>query len=554
MKQLTEGSLFAGIGGWTIACAKFGVKSLWASEIDPFPIEVMQRHFPDVEQVGDINKLSGFTLPPVDILTAGSPCQDLSVAGKREGLTGERSGLFVKAVQIFREMREATNGRYPRYFIWENVPGALSSNRGLDFKAVLEAITEAEVPVPPSKKWAAAGMVRGEKCELAWRILDAQYWGVPQRRRRIFLVADFGGSSAAKILFKPEKLPGYLEARKDAWERAAVSAEAGTPQAGTPAGEEDVTANAFALCSKHSNGMNSDSPYGMSYETAKSRTLDCNGGNPACNQGGMLVVSKKSECFEEGSPEGVPRMHGDIAPTLKAQTGGQRKPCVLEKTEVRCFEPRSQDGVPRLHGTISPTLNTMQGGQRQPCVYMQETRVFEPRSRDRVPRVGGTVVPTLTSNQGGGQRQPCIYTEQKAASADTYCVQGSIIDRKDKNGAQGKGWEEDVSFTLNTKDRHVVAGERVIGSLCADDYKGVNNQLVNQGKLHTDTSGVRRLTPLECERLQGLPDNWTAPGSDARRYRAIGNGMAQPCPDFVIGSLVREVELEEAPHTEEKEI
>lgn len=198
--KLTLGSLFNGIGGWIVAGDKYGIKTLWESEIDEYCQAVTHHHFPDVKQLGDITKINVDELEPVDIICAGSPCQDLSVAGKREGLNGERSGLFRTAIKLVHGLRQRTGS--PRYFVWENVPGAFSSNKGLDFRAVLSEITKTEVPMPANGKWAEAGYVEwGGTSSLAWRTLDAQYWGVPQRRKRIFLVADFDGRSAAEILF-----------------------------------------------------------------------------------------------------------------------------------------------------------------------------------------------------------------------------------------------------------------------------------------------------------------------------------------------------------------
>ena len=208
--KLKLGSLFDGIGGWPLAASKYGISPVWASEIETFPIAVTEKHFPSMKQLGDITAINGTDIEPVDIICMGSPCQDLSVAGKRKGLSGARSGLFMDAVRIVREMREATNGKYPKFVIWENVPGAFSSNKGNDFRAVLEEITESSIPMPKSGRWATSGMVRSSSCEVAWRILDAQYWGVPQRRKRIFLVADFRGQCSAEILFKPESVSGNI--------------------------------------------------------------------------------------------------------------------------------------------------------------------------------------------------------------------------------------------------------------------------------------------------------------------------------------------------------
>jgi len=231
--QLTLGSLFDGIGGFPYAASFYGIRPLWASEIVPECVSVTKKHFPDMEHFGDITKLHGGKLPPVDIITFGSPCQDLSVAsGKRLGLAGERSGLFLEAIRIIREMQEATNGEYPKFALWENVPGALSSSSRRDFKAVLEAFAETEVPMPGSGRWANAGMVRGRGVDLAWCVYDAQYFGTAQRRRRIFLVADFRGTRAGEILFVPKSLSGYFAAGGTPRQGLAAYAQSGAGTAG----------------------------------------------------------------------------------------------------------------------------------------------------------------------------------------------------------------------------------------------------------------------------------------------------------------------------------
>lgn len=168
MKTLTLGSLFDGIGGFPLAAQRCGIKTVWASEIEPACIEITKRHFPQMEHLGDITQINGGKITPVDIISFGSPCQDLSTAGKQKGLSGERSGLFLDAVRIIYEMRRATNGRYPTFIIWENVSGAFSSNGGNDFRIVLEKITNANIPMPKSGKWATAGMVRGCRGGQAW--------------------------------------------------------------------------------------------------------------------------------------------------------------------------------------------------------------------------------------------------------------------------------------------------------------------------------------------------------------------------------------------------
>jgi DNA (cytosine-5)-methyltransferase 1 len=216
MNSLTLGSLFDGIGGFPLAAERAGIKTLWASEIEPAPIEITKKHFPAMKHLGDITKVDGSKIEPVDIISFGSPCQDLSVAGQRAGLSGERSGLFVQAIRIIREMRSATGGRYPRWALWENVPGALSSGKsdrmprgGEDFRVVLEKVCQTSIPVPKGGRWAEAGMVECKDRQVAWRCLDAQY-AVPQRRKRIFLVCDFAGKRADKVLFECQSLLGNL--------------------------------------------------------------------------------------------------------------------------------------------------------------------------------------------------------------------------------------------------------------------------------------------------------------------------------------------------------
>ena len=337
-----------------MAASKNGVKPLWSSEIDEYPAAVTEYHFPDVKQYGDITQIDGTKVDPVDILCAGSPCQDLSVAGKRAGLEGNRSSLFHEAIRIMREMREKTNGEYPKYFVWENVPGAFSSNRGQDFRAVLEEITESEIPMPESGKWAEAGMVRSSKCALEWRVLDAQYWGVPQRRKRVFLVADFTNRCSGEILFERESVCGNPAESKRTGKETARNAGRSTD--GTGAADKLITC------------------YNM--------------GQP----------SNDFEPYTEG---------GGVSPTLISRmgTGGNQVPIIHS-----VFENRHDEGVRFVKGDKSNTI----------CAGMGE----------------------------GGGNVPCIHS---------FALQGSMIGRELKNGPQGSGINEEVSFTLNTIDRHAVA-------------------------------------------------------------------------------------------------
>ncbi len=354
-EQLTLGSLFDGIGGFPYAASFYGIRPLWASEIVPECVSVTKKHFPDMEHVGDITKLHGGKLPPVDIITFGSPCQDLSVAsGKRLGLAGERSGLFLEAIRIIREMQEATNGEYPKFALWENVPGALSSSSRRDFKAVLEAFADAEVPMPGSGRWANAGMVRGRGVDLAWCVYDAQYFGTAQRRRRIFLIADFRGTRAGEILFVPKSLSGYFAAGGTPRQGAAAYAQAG---AGT-AGEGDV----------------------------------------------IPAISMRIRCGCEGGGKG---------PLLQVEKSGT----LATGNDQYLFAPK--DAVEILNDQGGDSLSVEKGG----------------------------VSPTLRSQTHGN------------LPITAYAIQGSMIGRADGNGPQGDGINENVSFTLNTIDRHAVCVE-----------------------------------------------------------------------------------------------
>ena len=237
MTEVTIGSLFSGSGGFELAASICGIKPVWASEIEPLPILVTKKNFPEMKHLGDIGYIKGDKIDPVTIISGGSPCQDMSIAGQRVGLDGDRSGLFRQQIRIVKEMRNSDikKGRTgkdirPRFMVWENVPGAFSSNRGGDFQSVLQEIAgiadeTAAVPFPPKNKWAEAGCIMGDTFSIAWRTLDAEYWGVPQRRKRIFLVADFGGNTAPKVLFERKGLRRDLKESREAWQGTTGNSE-----------------------------------------------------------------------------------------------------------------------------------------------------------------------------------------------------------------------------------------------------------------------------------------------------------------------------------------
>ena len=387
--QLTLGSLFDGIGGFPYAASFYGIRPLWASEIVPECVSVTKKHFPDMEHVGDITKLHGGKLPPVDIITFGSPCQDLSVAsGKRLGLAGERSGLFLEAVRIIREMQEATNGEYPKFALWENVPGALSSSSRRDFKAVLEAFTDAEVPMPGSGRWANAGMVRGRGVDLAWCVYDAQYFGTAQRRRRIFLIADFRGERSGEILFVPKSLSGYFAAGGTPRQGPAAYAQsgAGTAGAGIDGYNAQMTGHVAATL-----GTNC----GMS--TGRNGVIEMPDGMGAA----VPAISMRIRCGCEGGGKG---------PLLQIEKSGT----LATGNDQYLFAPKN--AVEILNDQGGDSLSVEKGG----------------------------VSPTLRSQTHGN------------LPITAYAIQGSMIGRADGNGPQGDGINENVSFTLNTIDRHAV--------------------------------------------------------------------------------------------------
>ena len=235
------GSLFDGSGGFPLAGVINGMKPVWASEIEPYPLKVTAARFPNMIQLGDVTKINGAAIEPVDVVTFGSPCQDLSVAGKQAGIhDGERSNLFFEAIRIIKEMREhdrrtgmADEHLRPRFAVWENVPGAFSSNKGADFQAVLQALCEVtdtyvSVPFPEKGKWQKAGCIVGDGYSVAWRVYDAQFWGVPQRRKRIYLIADFGSERAGEILFERTGMRGRFEARGAHGQGIAADSQGGT--------------------------------------------------------------------------------------------------------------------------------------------------------------------------------------------------------------------------------------------------------------------------------------------------------------------------------------
>ena len=705
--QLTLGSLFDGSGGFPLGGILAGIEPVFSSEIEPFPILVTHKRLPQVKHYGDVSRLSGAELPPVDIITFGSPCQDLSIAGKRAGIhDGDRSNLFFQAIRIIKEMRDATNGRYPRYCVWENVPGAFSSHGGDDFKAVLEAVIGVkeegiEVPSPENHRWPKSDVYLGNGWSVAYRVFDAQYWGVPQRRARIYLVADLAGGSAGEVLFKSEGLSGYTPQGFRSWQGAARCAEEGTGKTGgrTDAGGGTLCVNcqgtsgvgiteekALALVAQdhgnhpavlHAVGIDG---YNAAVTDDTAATLGVNCGMSTGRNGVLQAAGFSTEHSakarsigyeEEVSPtlragvvpaalsvenhptDGRVRIReDDTCQTLcsRAGTGGNNVPLVAEPVTLKIRSGCEGGGKGALwQRDMSATLGT----HNDQTLFQPEVKAFgvcskhsnammsdnphsgfyEATTSRTLDQSGGN---SVTSNQGGicvvapapetfdvrftsdgtknarGHCYPteisrCLDTSEAnpdsnhggiaVVEPETYSLQGSMIGRADQNGPQGDGINEGVCFTLNATDHHAVAAPQPdhystsknshhtvatheqANTLVASDWKDppLVNDLPNDEPVYI----VRRLTPVECARLQGFPDWWCAdlaipdptdadiafwsevwetwrqvtnpkgkpktekqirkwladPYTDSAEYKLWGNGVALPCTYFVLSGI-----------------
>ena len=559
--KLTLGSLFDGSGGFPLGGLISGITPVWASEIEPFPIRVTTKRLPFMKHYGDVSKMNGADIEPVDIITFGSPCQDMSIAGRREGLDGSRSSLFYEAVRIVKEMRCKTNGRYPRYIVWENVPGAFSSNKGADFQSVLEEVCSVkgyEIHTPRPEKWPTAGEIMADDFSLAWRVFDAQYWGVPQRRKRIYLVADLAGGSAGKILFESEGVSGYTPQGFRSWQGAAGASEKGSGAAG-------------CVCLNDQGGNRMDVTDGVTC------TLRAEAHHPPC------VMESAGFCTEHSAHSRSIGYEEETSPTLRAGT-----------VPAAVYENHSQDT--RYTGPLetAPTVNATygMGGNNQPFV-VETPKTLKIRSGCEGGGKGALIQENKSATLGCNNDQtvfvPKVYgicSKQSHAmqsdnphsgfyEADTsrcldrgggnpscnqggmavVAVQGSMIGRSDKNGPQGSGVNEDVSFTLDATDRHAVAygidratynmgrnakfgitveteieptmvskgpgavGQPIYHSSKSSFHTNFTDDDVTETLVATDFKDpptvskepdyiVRRLTPTECARLQGFPDWW----------------------------------------------
>ena len=524
-KRLTLGSLFDGIGGFPFCAALSGITPIWAAEVDPACVAVTKQRFPNMKHLGDVSKINGAEIPPVDIITFGSPCQDLSVAGERKGLKHvdngsdetTRSGLFIDAIRIVYEMREATNGRYPTYIVWENVEGAFNSRGGRDFQTVLEKITKTDIPVPQSGKWAKAGVVRGGGVCAAWRLLDAQYWGVPQRRKRIYLIGSFGSDSSAEILFEYDSVQRYLAPCK---EQAQTS--------------PDVVGKGVARASGFLD-RNSAKARGIGYQEECSPTL----------RAGMLpsVVKENVLLYDaRGNGDGIisPTITGDHNSRITDYTT-----LVMQSAGFHGQNSITAAGV-EMREEQSPTLTTT-------------------KNVDVVYAIGNGQADQTNLHEIAGTLN-CMHDQQ----AVIYTIDRAALNQEIAYGIDCRNFKENEELfpTLQAKES---------GGTSLNFYGAVMYKLYLTLKWI-----VRRLTPRECERLQGYPDNWTVLpkiselsdedyefyksvflldksirgkatakepdkkklirwynglDTDGARYRMLGNSLAIPCALRVIGYI-----------------
>lgn len=551
-KQLTLGSLFDGIGGFPYAASFYGIRPLWASEIVPECVAVTKRHFPDMAHLGDITQLHGGMIPPVDILTFGSPCQGLSLAGRRLGLADERSGLFMEAIRIIREMQEATHGRYPQFAIFENVPGALSSNGRRDYQAVLEAFTGAKVPMPRSGRWANAGMARGRGVDLAWIIYDAQHFGTAQRRRRLFLVADFRGKRAGEILFVPKSLRGYFEA-------------GGTPRQGITAFTESGagTAGAVVEILNDQGGDSMTVERGGLSPTLRSQTH----GNLPIVVAGFDLQQITSQANRSSLKPVQPTLCGTGSPHViihpVCMATGQANAAILDDQAPTLTAAHERPLL--IHPQLAGTLCASGAGLSRPAGMGSELDfcIVSAGFKHKASAAAGSIgyqeetAPTLVAGQESGVLKAYvigayysggmlsdnphsgIYEAETSRTLDLNggnpcCQQGGTVIVEVPDG----GALADVAAVDCRNYREV---SEASGTLQAKSKSG-GYSLNYQNPVRIGCL-VRRLTPTEAERLMGFPDFWTAYGcdgkeiSDSKRYSMLGNSIAVPCVAYIMQGI-----------------
>lgn len=588
--------------------------------------------------LGDITKIHGDEIEPVDCITFGSPCQDLSIAGRRAGLAGERSGLFMEAVRIIKEMRSSTNGLYPTFAIWENVPGVFSSNNGDDFRAVLEELAcveqpNAVIPGPPrGGRWSKAGAIAGNGWSLAWRQLDSQYFGVAQRRKRIALILDLGGQRAGEILFERTSLSRHPDPCIQAWKevagltanrpagndrmvgagflcgssRNADSRGTEADRAGKSEAEErtsgDKCCEAAAYTFKIRSGC-AGGGKGALVQTEKTGTLStiqdqtifqliqeptyCISGNTVdrkTNQNGTGVresgaftvntvdrhavayaLQNQNLCIDDALPFDTTQITSKVNKS-NPQWGDPCHPLAAAAHPPAAVIRISDEEMPvqpmvlesnQVHATVTqngicPTLPASMGlgGGYVPMITdhpADRPVVFENHAQDARYKEAPTCSPTGYDRWGtGGGNTPLVAVPRQVTSYGIGNGQAHAYASKEKSGTldtmhDAQAVAIEYSGCLNpwdTQARRVYGEDGTFPALPSRESAGGNQQAVLAGQRTRWI--VCRLTPTECERLQGYPDGWTDIGewtdtkgkkhkpADSPRYKALGNSIALP--------------------------
>ncbi len=533
--KITMGSIFSGSGGFELAGQMSGIIPVWASEIEPFPILVTTTHFPDMKHFGDIKKMNGGLIPKVDIITGGSPCQDMSIAGKREGLDGSRSNLFREQIRIVKEMRESdkADGRTgkevrPRFMVWENVPGAFSSNKGEDFRCVLEEIcqvadAEVSIPRPPKGKWGGQGTIVGDGYSVSWRTLDAQYWGVPQRRKRIYLVADFGGGTAPEILFEQDSLRGDTK-------------EGSKERKDTATGAEDG-----------------------SYKSDRTNDECLNNSIKAFHITQDPISMKISPCLTQGNSNTGQATIGVVIPVMD------------KASRYKSQKTANGFGV----GDEDDPAYTLTTADRHSIAYSIDRAAFNQGVNAKYNiGIAKDIAQTIVAKGPG------------AVAHETYAMQsfGEYKHSGKASSIKQRDFKDATDLVVAFEPGTV---SRVGGHYYEDGKAGTIRAKPgdNQQTIINDYI-VRRLTPTECGRLQGFPDGWTDnlaiaepteddilywrmifkehaealgekkkektdnqirkwlqnPESDSAKYKMWGNGIALPCATFVMKRVAQKLQ------------
>lgn len=506
----TYGSLFAGVGGFDLGFERAGWRCRFQVEWDKHCRTVLDRHWPDVPKWGDVSETKGYELPPVDCIIFGSPCQDLSVAGKRAGLDGARSGLFYEAMRVIKEMRDATGGTFPRWIVWENVAGAFSSNKGADFGVILNEMAEA----------GAVG--------IEWALLDAQHFGVPQRRRRVFVVACFDPATFKRcpdpLLPVSESVRGNTTKGNKKGKATADQVAAGFGSGSFGGWTETETAITLsARDHKSSNNIavesftgTSHAQYGAGVGTIRANGGDLGGGSET------LVVEPfvKSRC-PQSSTDDETWVEGDVNPTLNSFDVGETRTttAVVGSLQARDHKGTNHEGA--RDGKLIIEEPMLLDGRR-----VDDIRIYKPPVQTLQARMGtgGNNVPVVGfSHTQGLDAQPSETawpTLRKEGNGHAVLIDEAAGFKAGQSAQASIGFQEGVSQTINA------------------NMSGLEPTVL------TPAMSVRRLTPIECERLMGWPDDWTAGQADTHRYKQCGNGVASPVAQWIAQHIRRVDEIQ----------